>query len=40
VDTPITLPLAEAPAHAELAAAGERLLSLFQNRRWDSDFLG
>jgi predicted dehydrogenase len=40
VDKPFTLTLAEARALAELAAAGERLLSVFQNRRWDSDFLG
>jgi predicted dehydrogenase len=40
VDKPFTLTLAEARALAELAAAEGRILSVFQNRRWDSDFLG
>lgn len=40
VDKPFTLTLAEARALAELAAANERVLSVFQNRRWDGDFLG
>jgi predicted dehydrogenase len=40
VDKPFTLTLAEARAHAELAAAEGRILAGFQNRRWDSDFLG
>jgi predicted dehydrogenase len=40
VDKPFTLTLAEARALAGLAAAEGRILSVFQNRRWDSDFLG
>ena len=39
VDKPFTLDLAEARALAMLAADAGRLLSVFQNRRWDSDFL-
>jgi predicted dehydrogenase len=40
VDKPFTVSLAEARALAALAAETERVLSVFQNRRWDSDFLG
>jgi predicted dehydrogenase len=40
VDKPFTITLAEARALAARAAEVERLLSVFQNRRWDSDFLG
>jgi predicted dehydrogenase len=40
VDKPFTITLAEARALAVRAAEAERLLSVFQNRRWDSDFLG
>jgi predicted dehydrogenase len=40
VDKPFTVTLAEARALAGLAAAEGRTLSVFQNRRWDSDFLG
>jgi predicted dehydrogenase len=40
VDKPFTVTLAEARALAVTAAAAERELSVFQNRRWDSDFLG
>jgi predicted dehydrogenase len=39
VDKPFTVSLAEARRVAEAAARAERLLSVFQNRRWDSDFL-
>jgi predicted dehydrogenase len=39
VDKPFTVTLAEARALAVLAAQAERVLSVFQNRRWDSDFL-
>jgi predicted dehydrogenase len=39
VDKPFTVTLAEARALAATAAAVERNLSVFQNRRWDSDFL-
>ena len=39
VDKPFTLDLAEARALTRLAAAHERLLAVFQNRRWDSDYL-
>ncbi len=39
VDKPFTVTLAEARAVAA-AADSEQLLSVFQNRRWDSDFLG
>ena len=38
VDKPFTLTLAEARALADRAADVGRLLSVFQNRRWDSDF--
>lgn len=40
VDKPFTVTLAEARALVATAAAAKRLLSVFQNRRWDSDFLG
>jgi predicted dehydrogenase len=39
VDKPFTVTLAEARHLAEVAARSGRLLSVFQNRRWDSDFL-
>lgn len=39
VDKPFTLSLAEARALAALAERQGVLLSVFQNRRWDSDFL-
>jgi predicted dehydrogenase len=39
VDKPFTLTLAQARALAALAAQRERLLSVFHNRRWDSDYL-
>ena len=40
VDKPFTLNLAEAREVVALAEAQERLLAVFHNRRWDSDFLG
>jgi predicted dehydrogenase len=40
VDKPFTTTVAEARSLAELALARGRILSVFQNRRWDSDFLG
>lgn len=40
VDKPFTLSLADARRLAALAAERGLLLSVFQNRRWDSDFLG
>jgi predicted dehydrogenase len=40
VDKPFTVTLAEARALAVAAANSGRVLSVFQNRRWDSDFLG
>lgn len=40
VDKPFTVTLGEARDLAALAAKVERVLSVFQNRRWDSDFLG
>jgi len=40
VDKPVTTTVAEARALAELASERGRILSVFQNRRWDSDFLG
>lgn len=39
VDKPFVLDIAQARALADLAAVQGRLLSVFQNRRWDSDFL-
>lgn len=39
VDKPFTLSLAEAEALAGLAAAADRRLAVFHNRRWDDDFL-
>ncbi len=40
VDKPFTVTLAEARRLAQDAEQAGRLLSVFQNRRWDSDFLG
>jgi predicted dehydrogenase len=40
VDKPFTITLAEARGLAARATEVGRLLSVFQNRRWDSDFLG
>lgn len=40
VDKPFTLTLAEARELRALAVRHGRLLSVFHNRRWDSDFLG
>jgi predicted dehydrogenase len=40
VDKPFTVTLSEARALAALAAETGRVLSVFHNRRWDSDFLG
>jgi predicted dehydrogenase len=40
VDKPFTLSLDAARSLAALAAATERTLAVFQNRRWDGDFLG
>jgi predicted dehydrogenase len=39
VDKPFTVTLAEAREVAAAAARAGRVLSVFQNRRWDSDFL-
>lgn len=39
VDKPFTVTLAQARHLARVAAEAGRLLSVFQNRRWDSDFL-
>jgi predicted dehydrogenase len=39
VDKPFTITLGEARALTALAADVGRVLSVFQNRRWDSDFL-
>ncbi|WP_241584673.1 oxidoreductase [Rosenbergiella epipactidis] len=39
VDKPFTLDLAEARELIEIADQQQRLLSVFHNRRWDSDFL-
>jgi scyllo-inositol 2-dehydrogenase (NADP+) len=39
VDKPFTITSAEAIGLIELAARQERLLSVFQSRRWDGDFL-
>jgi predicted dehydrogenase len=40
VDKPFTVTLDQARALAALAEDHGRVLSVFQNRRWDSDFLG
>jgi predicted dehydrogenase len=40
VDKPFTITLEEARGLGKLAQARQRLLSVFQNRRWDSEFLG
>jgi predicted dehydrogenase len=40
VDKPFTITLEEARRLGELSSARQRLLSVFQNRRWDSEFLG
>ena len=39
VDKPIAPTLDEARATATLAAGSDRVLAVFQNRRWDGDFL-
>ena len=39
VDKPFTLSVAEAKSLQDLAAARGSVLSVFQNRRWDADFL-
>ncbi len=39
VDKPFALDLAEARAMADAAKAAGKLLTVFHNRRWDSDFL-
>jgi predicted dehydrogenase len=39
VDKPFTVTLAEAQELNALAHAGQRVLSVFHNRRWDADFL-
>lgn len=40
VDKPFAIELAQARELAALATEQDRVLSVFQNRRWDSDFLG
>ncbi|GGM02587.1 oxidoreductase [Pseudomonas asuensis] len=40
VDKPFTLTLREARQLAGIAQEEQKVLSVFQNRRWDSDFLG
>ena len=40
VDKPFTLTLDEAHRVVDTARQADRLLSVFHNRRWDSDFLG
>ncbi len=40
VDKPFTLDLAQARTLIAAAEKHDRLLSVFQNRRWDSDYLG
>lgn len=40
VDKPFTITLAEAREIVALAEKKQRLLSVFQNRRWDTEFLG
>lgn len=39
VDKPIAMDIAEAERLIEAASAAGRLLSVFQNRRWDGDFM-
>jgi predicted dehydrogenase len=39
IDKPFTVKLADARALVELAQKQEKLLSVFHNRRWDSEFL-
>lgn len=39
VDKPFTIELSDAKSLAELAAEKDRVLSVFQNRRWDGNFL-
>jgi scyllo-inositol 2-dehydrogenase (NADP+) len=39
IDKPMTTTVAEADALITLAAERERVLSVYQNRRWDNDFL-
>ncbi len=39
VDKPFTLYSSEARVLAAMASEGQRLLAVFQNRRWDDDFL-
>ncbi|MBS9402954.1 oxidoreductase [Halomonas sp. TRM85114] len=39
VDKPVTISLSEARLLKSLAINAERMLSVFHNRRWDSDFL-
>lgn len=39
VDKPFTLDLAEARAVIDHASKAQRVVSVFQNRRWDADFL-
>ncbi|HQT61048.1 MULTISPECIES: oxidoreductase [unclassified Acidiphilium] len=40
VDKPFTLDLADARSVIAAARRADRIVSVFQNRRWDSDFLG
>ena len=40
VDKPFTLSLQEARSVVETAERCQRIVSVFQNRRWDSDYLG
>ncbi|WP_017908375.1 oxidoreductase [Xanthomonas sp. SHU 199] len=40
VDKPFTLDVAEAQQVLDQAQRADRIVSVFQNRRWDSDFLG
>ena len=39
VDKPLSVTSAEASALADFASRRNRMLAVFQNRRWDSDFL-
>src|SRR5690606_9924820 len=39
VDKPVTVTSAEARTLAQLARERKRVLTVFQNRRWDADFL-